>query len=193
MIRPILLSSIFALLLPFAQAGSLAILAPDQIISVDGPLKSDSPKSPFLSAFSAFVTNGATPDNSLPLVNPPEWGKTLSAHTHGTIEYKNAFPGGFAGTLTLSGLEPHKNYRLTLNGKPGLDGNELLPTPVPGLPNEFFYDFLDIVSDENGAYQATLGIKLKPGDYHVRIYVKDTEDWMIVLYRDYFRFSVEKP
>ena len=126
----------------------------------------------------------------MPLVNPPEWGKTISEATHGTIEYQDSHYAAFTGRLTLEGLEPNKQYRLTLNGKPGLDGNELLPTPVPGLPDELFYDFMDIETDEQGRFQAKLGVMLKSGDYHVRIYVKDTDDWKIVLYRDYFRFTV---
>ena len=61
---------------------------------------------------------------------------------------------------------------------------------MPGLPNERFYDFLRVVSNAKGDFDARLGVYLLPGDYHVRIYVKDTKDFKIVLYRDYFDFTV---
>jgi hypothetical protein len=37
----------------------------------------------------------------------------------------------------------------------------------------------------------SLGVFLKPGGYDVRCYVKDTADFKIVLYRDFFRFEVK--
>jgi hypothetical protein len=42
-----------------------------------------------------------------------------------------------------------------------------------------------------GEYMATFAIALPKGPYDVRFYVKDTDDFKIVLYHDFFRFAVE--
>jgi hypothetical protein len=123
--------------------------------------------------------------------NPPEWGKTLSEETGGSFTHRSTFPGGVVGRLSLHGLAPHHRYILTLNGNPELAGNLLLPTPVPGLEEERYYDFAFIETDADGRYEVMLGVALPPGDYQVRLYVKDTADFKIVLYHDYFPFRVE--
>ena len=127
----------------------------------------------------------------LPLVNPPAWGKTVSAKTGGTVRYHSKFRHGFVCRLELHDLQPSHAYLLTLNGNPERAGNALLPTPVTGNEREKYYDFLDIKTDAQGRYAADLGIYLEPGDYDVRIYAKDTDDFKIVLYRDFFKFAVE--
>ena len=43
----------------------------------------------------------------------------------------------------------------------------------------------------NGQYDATIGIRLPAGPYEVRFYVKDTADFKIILYRDFFKFQVD--
>ena len=130
-------------------------------------------------------------DQMLPMVSPPEWGKTISPAAGGTIAFRSSFEHGFFGRLALEGLEPNRPYLLAFNGKPGLKGNELLPDPVPGLPDERYYDLLDFAATPQGSFEATLAVKLAPGDYHLRLYVKDASDWKIVLYHDYFEFKVE--
>lgn len=127
----------------------------------------------------------------LPLVNPPAWGKTVSARTGGTIRFHRRFPRGFVCRLELRGLLPNHAYLLALNGNPEKAGNDLLPTPVPGNEREKYYDFLDLKTDALGHYAADLGVFLQHGAYDVRLYVKDTADFKIVLYRDFFRFAVE--
>lgn len=172
---------------------TIAILAPGELIDLSpGATGRNTPaKARFLAAFDQLLKSTLSFDERLEVTNPPEWGKTLSESTQGTLAFQPTFPDGFVGNLTLTGLEPGKTYRLTFNGQPGLPGNTLLPTPVDGVPNEFFYDFLDIQADSQGQYDGTFGVKLKPGDYQVRLYVKDIEDWAIVLYRDYFPFTVQ--
>jgi hypothetical protein len=54
-----------------------------------------------------------------------------------------------------------------------------------------YYDFLIVRTDSRGGYDARLGVYLKPGAYDVRCYVKDTADFKIVLYRDFFKFMVQ--
>jgi hypothetical protein len=53
------------------------------------------------------------------------------------------------------------------------------------------YDFQTITTDATGRYNATYGLVLTAGPYDVRFYVKDTADFKIVLYRDFFKFTVE--
>ena len=143
-----------------------------------------------LEAFSADTRRHGPLESSLDLVSPPAWGKTVSASTHGTLQFRPSFPGGFACHMDLEGLLPDHGYILTLNGNPAKEGNALLPSEVPGNPKERYYDFLIIRTDPRGHYDAGLGVFLKPGNYDVRCYVKDTGDFKIVLYRDFFRFSV---
>jgi hypothetical protein len=144
----------------------------------------------FLEAFKAD-TNGKAPlENALDLINPPAWGKTVSAQTRGRIQFHPAFPGGFACRISLENLLPDHDYILTLNGNPEKAGNSLLPSPVPGNEKERYYDFLIIKTDAHGHYDAGLGVFLAAGSYDVRCYVKDTGDFKIVLYRDFFKFEV---
>lgn len=93
--------------------------------------------------------------------------------------------------MQLHDLRPNHAYILTLNGNPEKAGNTLLPTPVPGNEREKCHDFLDFETDAAGRYDGELGVFLRPGAYDARIYVKDTADFKIVLYRDFFKFTVD--
>lgn len=145
----------------------------------------------FFDGYRADVEGKAPLEKSMALVSPPAWGKTVGPTTHGELEFHPSFPGGFACRITLDGLLPDHEYILTLNGNPEKPGNGLLPSGVPDSEKEKYYDFLIIRTDANGHYAANLGIFLKPGDYEVRFYVKDTGDFKIVLYRDFFPFAVK--
>jgi hypothetical protein len=145
----------------------------------------------FLEAYRADRTRQAPYEESADLVSPPAWGKTIGPGTHGRLLYHPSFPRGFVCRLSLEGLAPGHDYILTLNGNPTRAGNKLLPTPVPRNEQERYYDFLIATTDARGRYAADLGIYLKPGAYDVRCYVKDTSDFKIVLYRDFFTFAVE--
>lgn len=126
------------------------------------------------------------------LVNPPaSWGKILHDSCSGRINHYRQFPNGFYAEISLFHLQPLHTYVLTLNGRPDLEGNQLLPTPVPGNEAEHFYDLISIQTDAEGNFQGTIAALLPPGDYHTRFYVKDTIDWKIILYHDYFPFKVE--
>ena len=173
-----------------ALAEPLAIFARDDARkSIDAP-PSDARAATFFATFFQDRSTAVPFEGSLALVNPPSWGKTISRTTGGGLTYHRSFAGGFIAKLTLHGLAPHHTYILTLNGNPELAGNELLLTPVPGLEEERYYDFLDIRTDADGRYEGELGVYLKSGDYAVRLYVKDTDDFKIVLYHDYFPFRV---
>lgn len=144
----------------------------------------------FLEAFKADTKRKVPLENALDLINPPQWGKTVSAETRGRIQFHPIFPGGFACRISLENLLPNHDYILTLNGNPEKAGNSLLLSPVPGNEKERYYDFLIIKTDAHGHYDAGLGVFLATGSYDVRCYVKDTGDFKIVLYRDFFKFEV---
>jgi hypothetical protein len=151
------------------------------------------PKEPDrLAFFEAIRADGDRPKLgvTLDLVSPPEWGKTVSASTHGRLQFHPSFPGGFACRISLEHLLPDHDYILTLNGNPTKPGNGLLLSPVPGNPEERYYDFLVVHTDADGHYDSGLGVFLRRGSYDVRCYVKDTGDFKIVLYRDFFKFEV---
>ena len=143
----------------------------------------------------AVQSDLAKPENyatSMTLIAPPapKWGKVV-AGAQGNFQFHDSFAGGFVVHLRLSGLTPRQTYRLCLNGNPKLEGNDRLPTPVPGLPEEKYLDFLTVTADASGRVDGTFAIALAPGPYDVRLYVKDTTDHTIFLYHDYFRFTVE--
>ncbi len=189
---------VFGALIWFALADvlssqTISVFGKNEITLIDASgavtALSDSPA--HLSFLAALRRRGTTGnyESRLTFAAPPEWGKTLVG-AGGFVRFQPRFPQGLATQISLQGLAPNHAYLLTLNGTPHTPGNERLPDPVPGLPEERFYDFLRIVTNAEGAYEADLGIYLLPGDYHVRIYVKDTDDFKIVLYRDYFDFTV---
>jgi hypothetical protein len=153
-----------------------------------GPAQAD--RLAFFEGFKADLKREAPLEGALDLVSPPAWGKTVSAQTRGHLQFHTAFAGGFACRLSLESLLPDHDYILTLNGNPRRSGNGLLPSEVPGDPQERYYDFLIIRTDAHGHYDASLGVFLQAGSYDVRCYVKDTADFKIVLYRDFFKFEV---
>lgn len=145
----------------------------------------------FFEAYKADRSGNPGYETALDLINPPAWGKTISPSTGGLIRLHPSFTGGLACRLTLDGLLPDHAYILTLNGNPALAGNELLLSAVPGMAKERYYDFLIVKSDSRGHYESDFGIFLKRGLYKARCYVKDTADFKIVLYHDYFPFEVK--
>jgi hypothetical protein len=155
------------------------------------PAPKDPDRAAFLESCRTELARGAPFEEAMDLVSPPAWGKTVSAATNGRIRFHRLFRRGFACRLTLESLLPDHDYILTLNGNPARAGNSLLPTPVPNNEQERYYDFLIARTDSHGRYDASLGVFLKPGAYDVRCYVKDTADFKIVLYRDFFKFTVE--
>jgi hypothetical protein len=177
-----------------ASGQVLAVFGRSEYCALEPGPESFQPTEPtqiaFLREYRADRAREAPYEQALDLVNPPAWGKTVSPRTHGELRYHAAFPGGFACRLSLEGLAPDHAYILTLNGNPARDGNNLLSTPVPSNERERYYDFLVVKTDSRGGFDARLGVFLQPGAYDVRCYVKDTSDFKIVLYRDFFRFTV---
>lgn len=129
-------------------------------------------------------------DVAFPLINPPAWGRTVSADSAGKLQIRRSFPHGLAFRLDLQHLQPTHSYVLCINGRPEHPGNELLPESVPGHETERYYDFFTVTTDGNGSYDAGFAIFLHPGAYNVHFYVKDPSDFKIVLYGlEYFDFT----
>lgn len=187
---------IAALLSPgtYVCARDLAVFGENDAYVIGPDAARQGPSAPkraaFLDAYAADVASRSPLKESAALVNPPSWGKTVSAATGGTLLYHAAFAGGFVCHLTLSNLAPNHRYILTLNGNPSRAGNSLLLTPVTQNAQERYYDFQFVTTDAAGSFDGGFGIFLTPGDYDVRCYVKDTDDFKIVLYRDFFTFRV---
>ena len=152
----------------------------------------DQKQSDFLESFKADVAKFISYEGEANFDTPPiAWGKKVNDFRLGRYSYHTSFAGGFVADVWLNNLLPKHNYVLCLNGRPDLDGNNLLSEPVPGNEIEKYYDFLVIKTDSKGEYHAKLGVYLKLGNYHVRFYVKDDDDKLIILYHDYFKFSVK--
>ena len=126
------------------------------------------------------------------LTTPPlDWGKMENESTNGKVEFQLNTEDGFLNRVSLNNLKPNHDYVLTLNGRPDLVGNDLLPETVRGNEKEKYLDLIRIKTNELGYYVGIHAVYLKKGNYHVRYYVKDTDDYKILLYHDYFKFSVK--
>jgi hypothetical protein len=176
----------------FAQ--QIAVFAKGDFSLLDSGAPASGPKDPakaaFLAAYQADLARPAAFATPFALSAPPEWGRTVPGAA-GTIQYHESFHGGFVVRVALEGLLPGHKYILCLNGNPALAGNDLLVDPVTPGAKERYYDFLTATTDAAGRYAATFGIALPVSPYDVRFYVKDTADFKIVLYHDYFKFTVE--
>ena len=138
---------------------------------------------------SVLDLKGLVLDTEAKLVEFPVYGKQVPSAT-GRLKFSTVHQGCFPMIVSLEGLAPDHAYILTLNGNPERAGNQLLPTPVPGMEHEKYYDFKRILTDENGKFDGVFAIDLPPGAYDLRFYVKDTSDFRIVLFHDFFRFEI---
>lgn len=159
------------------------------VLGSDAPPPADAADRTFLAAFTHDLARSIAFGSPAKLDAPPDWGRTV-AGAGGTIAYPASYPRGFVVRVSLSGLLPAHRYILTLNGNPTLPGNDRLVDPVPGNPKERYFDFQTVTTDDQGRYEATFAIRLEAGPYGARFYVKDTDDFKIVLYHDYFNFAV---
>jgi hypothetical protein len=147
-------------------------------------------KAVFLRAFTADLQHPGEFAAPINLTAFPQWGRLVPGAS-GEIQFHRQFRGGLIVRVSLEGLLAGHRYILTLNGNPELAGNAKLVDPVPGNERERYFDFQTVTTDAHGSYLATFGVALPPGPYDVRFYVKDTDDFKIVLYHDFFPFGVE--
>ena len=155
----------------------------------------DEVKTPARAAFlAAFKADLAHP---LALEGPDELstfpgGRVIPGAT-GDIQWHRSFPGGLVIDVTLQGLVPDHKYILSINGDPQRAGNGNLVDVYRVSPSSIlrYYDFSTITTDTTGNYHATFGIMLPASKYDVSFYVKEPPDYSIVLYHDFFRFTVE--
>jgi hypothetical protein len=137
------------------------------------------------------IMNREAFDVAYPLINPPQWGRVVSRESSGRLEIRRVYRGGLLLRMAMTHMEPAHRYALCINGRPLHLGNDLLPQPVPGNPDEKYYDFATVDTDGRGSCTTTIGLWLRPGAYNVHFYVKDTTDHKIVLYGlEYFDFTV---
>ena len=181
----------------FARLGAedIVVLAKGDARSL-GAASLEAPKDSGKAAFLAGARNDLLGhpqfDAVFPLINPPDWGRTVSADSTGSLQIRRSFPGGFLFHLDLEHLLAGHPYVLCINGRPQHAGNELLPESVPGHEAEKFYDFYTVTTDAHGAYHAGFALMLQPGAYNVHFYVKDPSDFKIVLYGlEYFDFAAK--
>ena len=180
---------------------SLRLSAGDVVVFAKGdsrPLGSAASAAPSDPANAAFfdgargaLSGGTAYDAVFPLINPPDWGRVVSADSTGVLQIRRSFAGGFVFHLAMEHMQPVHTYVLCINGRPQHPGNELLPESVPGHEAEKYYDFYTVTTDTQGGYRGGFALLLQPGPYNVHFYVKDTTDHKIVLYGlEYFDFTV---
>jgi len=150
----------------------------------------DSANAAFLSAARGAFLGPAPYDAEYPLINPPAWGRVVSAETAGKLQIRRSFAQGLVFHVDLEHLLPGHTYVLCVNGRPEHPGNAFLPESVPGHEAEKYYDFCRVTTDGRGGYHAGYALLLHPGPYNVHFYVKDASDFKIVLYGlEYFDFT----
>jgi DNA-directed RNA polymerase subunit RPC12/RpoP len=167
----------------FAKGDSLVIGAGTNEAAVKDPVQAS-----FLANFKDDLARPLPFKEPLPLTPGP--GRKVPGAT-GEIRYHNSFPGGLVIGVKLDGLVPNHEYILTLNGAIQHDGNNNLPDQLSRNNPQKFFDFSPAITDENGRYETTFGIRLPPGPYDVYFFMKDTSDWKIVLSHSFFQFTVE--
>jgi hypothetical protein len=169
----------------FAKGDSLALGPATSSSTITNPVKAA-----FLNTFKADLALTSASWETNKLTDFPVYGRNV-AGAGGEFRYHASFKGGFVAVTTLGGLLPGHKYILTLNGQPSRAGNTNLVDLVSSNSKEKYYDFQTITTDAGGKYHATFGVALPAGPYDVRFYVKDTADFKIVLYHDFFKFAVE--
>lgn len=182
--RRLLAAALALVLAGAAGAEAIVVLAKGRLAGPGVTL------SPAEAAFVRSVQAATAGSETLPLIAPPEWGRTVPGAL-GSVQLHPAVAGGLILQVKLAGLSPRHRYLLTLNGNPKLAGNDRLPDLVPGMADERYLDFYTATTDAQGGYEATFGVHLPPGPYQPRFYVKDTDDFKIVLYHDYFPCAVK--
>jgi hypothetical protein len=175
-------------------ADQIAVFAKGDFLPVDAHAAAFPPNGTarivFLDAFQHDLAGPAPFAAAENLATPPAWGRPVPGAS-GRIQYHPAFAGGFVVTVTLAGLLPDHRYILCLNGNPARAGNEHLVDSVAADGREKYYDFFTAATRADGGFAATFGVALPAGPYDVRLYVKDTADFKIVLFHDFFKFTVE--
>jgi hypothetical protein len=169
----------------FGKHDSLTFATP-----ASAPAPTDPAKAAFLAKFKSDLEQPAGFEAPIPLTEFPQWGRLVPGAA-GALQYHRSFAGGFVVKVAVEGLLPKHRYILTLNGNPERAGNDNLVDPVPGNKREKFFDFQTVTTDSKGSYLATFAVALPKGPYDTRFYVKDTSDFKIILFHEFFRFDVE--
>lgn len=177
-----------------AWATAIIVYAKSESAMIDAiaapRVPSDPAKAAFLVAFHSDLMDPAPFLDPIMVGDFPTYGRDVPGAS-GMLQYHEKFAGGFVVKIGLMGLLPSHNYILCLNGNPERAGNDRLVDSVPGNEAEKYFDFQTVMTDAMGHYEATFAIALSKGPYDVRFYVKDTDDFKIVLYHDFFKFAVE--
>jgi DNA-directed RNA polymerase subunit RPC12/RpoP len=169
----------------FAKGDSLVVRSKTSIDEVKDPAKAA-----FLAAFKTDLASPSAFDGPAGLLIFSGYDGP-SQNATGSILWHDSFQGGVVIGVTLQGLIPGHDYVLTLNGDPGHAGNNNLPDAMPPNNPQKYYDFSRVTTDMTGSYHATFGILLRPGQYDVHFFVKDTADWKIVLGYEPIHFTIE--
>jgi len=149
----------------------------------------------------SFVINSCTKSNDNDKCNNYEqmkiklmpaskdWGMPIPGSS-GELIYKDNNCNYFTGKINLKNLNPKSQYILTINGKPGHPGNDLL---LKKYGKQGFMDIYQTQPDSNGNINSeSFKVQLDPGQYDVKFFVKDKEqDYKIVLYNDFLFFTIK--
>lgn len=115
-----------------------------------------------------------------------KWGKKIEKSS-GNLIYCQKYKEYLKGKIVINGLTPNNDYMLCLNSKPRGAGSKYLPDEYQDERKKDFYQF---TTDSFGNYNGEFEEMLEPSSYSVKLFVKDMNDWQIVLYNDYLDFRV---
>ena len=119
---------------------------------------------------------------------PKSWGKPISGSS-GKLVFNVDQPEQLNGKIQVEGLKANHFYTVTLNGKVEDKSNNLLPQTY-GV--ERYVDITEFMTDSMGNVDsAFFKVFLSSGAYNVKFFIKDRDDWKIVLYNNYFVFYIK--
>jgi hypothetical protein len=92
----------------------------------------------------------------------------------GEITYKPTMGKEFSAVLELRGLIAHNSYSLTINGKDGSLGNDLLKDKCATAGKEGYCDIFSAEANGVGEIiEPSVTFELTPGKYNIKFLIKD--------------------
>jgi len=125
---------------------------------------------------------------------PPTWEKSKRKEPiqSGKLLYYDNSPGTLKGEIKLSRLRPNQLYALILQGKREHPSSRYLPQTLKGYRGEEkkYFEFKRVHTDKRGYLKTNFEVNLPAGVYDVKFFVRYGGDGSLVLYNDFFLFTV---
>jgi len=119
---------------------------------------------------------------------PKSWGLPIK-DSSGYISYKKVYNDKKMNIkVKILGLLPLHSYVFSINGKHWHKSNNILSQRYG---NEGYFDFAQVMTDNEGNCEKYFSLNLPADNYNVKFLVKDPKSWKVVLYNDFFIFTIK--